>query len=92
MRWEKWTRALWQDLEFCYLILSVIGSRVCVGGGVGLNSRGMWSLLCENRLELGRWVARSAEHPTLDLGSGHDLSVCEFQPCAGLYADGWEPA
>ena len=34
----------------------------------------------------GTWVAQSAEHLTLDFGSGHDLRVCES------YADGVEPA
>ena len=27
----------------------------------------------------------------LDFGPGHDLPVCEFQPRAGLWADGLEP-
>ena len=31
------------------------------------------------------------EHLTLDLGSGHDLMVCEFEPRVGLCADGVEP-
>ena len=26
-----------------------------------------------------------------DFGSGHDLAVCEFEPCVGLCADGSEP-
>ena len=29
---------------------------------------------------------------TLDLSSGHDLMVCEFEPCVGLCADSMEPA
>lgn len=40
IRWEKWTGArsgkphmLWQDFEFCYFILSVIGGSVCVWQG-----------------------------------------------------------
>ena len=37
-------------------------------------------------------MAQSVECPTLDLSSGHDLSVCEFEPCVGLYADTTEPA
>ena len=36
----------------------------------------------------GAWVTRSAEHPT---GSGHDLTVCEFEPHVGLCADSSEP-
>ena len=28
----------------------------------------------------GTWVAQSVKHPTLDLGSGHDLTVCGFKP------------
>ena len=28
----------------------------------------------------GAWAAQSAEHPTLDFSSGHDLTVREFEP------------
>ena len=35
----------------------------------------------------GTWVAQSAEHPTLDFGSGHDLTVCEFEPHIRLCAE-----
>ena len=40
----------------------------------------------------GTWVAQSVECPTLDSGSGHDLTVCEFEPRIGLCADSTEPA
>ena len=42
----------------------------------------------------GTWVAQSVEHPTVDLGSGHDLTVPESSPksCSGLCAYSWEPA
>ena len=40
----------------------------------------------------GTWVARSVKHPTLDLGSGYDLTVHEFEPHIWLYADSMEPA
>ena len=36
----------------------------------------------------GTWVAQSVKHPTLDFGSGHDLTVTEFEPHIGLCADG----
>ena len=39
----------------------------------------------------GAWVAQSVKHLTLDLGSGHDLMVHEFEPHIGLCADGSEP-
>ena len=29
----------------------------------------------------GAWVAQPVKHPTLDFGSGHDLTVGEFEPC-----------
>ena len=29
----------------------------------------------------GTWVALLVEHPTLDLSSGHDLKVREFETC-----------
>ena len=41
---------------------------------------------------LGAWVAESVKRLTLDLGSGHDLIVCEFEPRIGFCADGMEPA
>ena len=30
--------------------------------------------------------------PTLGFGSGHDLMVCEFEPCIGVCAGSVEPA
>ena len=35
-------------------------------------------------------MAGSVKRPTLDLGSGHDLTVHEFVSCRGLCADGAE--
>ena len=35
----------------------------------------------------GAWVAQLVEHPTLDLGSGHDFMVREFEPGIGLCTD-----
>ena len=32
----------------------------------------------------GAWVARSVKRPTLGFGSGHDLTVPEFEPRIGL--------
>ena len=37
-------------------------------------------------------MAQSVKRPTLDLGSGHDLTVCEFRSHIGLCADGVELA
>ena len=37
-------------------------------------------------------MAQSAKHLTLDFGSGHDLTVCGFEPQARLCADSTEPA
>ena len=39
----------------------------------------------------GTWLAQSVKLPTLDLSSGHDLMVCEFEPLVGLCADSSEP-
>ena len=36
--------------------------------------------LVEKATGRGAWVARSAERPTLDFGSGHDLAVRGFEP------------
>ena len=38
------------------------------------------------------WVAQSVKRPTLHLGSGHDLTVREFEPPVGLCVDSVEPA
>ena len=32
----------------------------------------------------GAWIAQSVEHPTLDFGSGHDLSVVGSSPKWGF--------
>ena len=37
-------------------------------------------------------MAQLVKRPTLDLGSGHDLPVHEFEPHIGLCTDGVEPA
>ena len=37
-------------------------------------------------------MAHSVELLTLNFSSGHDLMVCEFEPCIGLHADSMEPA
>ena len=36
-------------------------------------------------------MSQSVECLTLDFGSGHDLTVCEFKPCIRLCADSSEP-
>ena len=40
----------------------------------------------------GAWVAQSVKRLTLDFGSGHDLTLHEFEPRVGLYAVSVEPA
>ena len=40
----------------------------------------------------GAWAAQLAKRPTLALGSGHDLAVHGFEPCAGFCTDSAEPA
>ena len=37
-------------------------------------------------------MAQPVNLPTLGFGSGHDLTVCEFEPCVSLHADSAEPA
>ena len=44
------------------------------------------------KMTWGAWVAQLVEHLTFDLGSGHDLTVCEVKPSIGLCADSVEPA
>ena len=40
---------------------------------------------------LGPWAAQSIKRPTLDFGSGHNLTFYEFEPHIGLHADSAEP-
>ena len=40
----------------------------------------------------GTWVAQSVKCQTFDFSSGHDLTVCELEPCIRLHADSVEPA
>ena len=37
-------------------------------------------------------MAQSLKHLTLGFGSGHDLTVCGFEPRIGLHANSAEPA
>ena len=46
----------------------------------------------ENILSVGHLGGAVGEASDLDLGSGHDLTVCEFKPHTGLYTDVAEPA
>ena len=57
-------------------------------------SSSVWvSPMCNEKLEYGgTWVAQSVEHPTLDFGSGHDLTVLRIEPSIRLCADNTELA
>ena len=37
-------------------------------------------------------MAQSVKHLTLDFGSGHELMVCEFEPCVVFCTDSMELA
>ena len=37
-------------------------------------------------------MAQLVECPALDFGSGHDLTVCQIEPCIRLCFDSTEPA
>ena len=41
----------------------------------------------KKQLNRSIWVAQSVKHPTLDLGSGHDLMAPEIEPHIRLCAD-----
>ena len=51
----------------------------------------MWSS-CSQIAHQGRLVAPSVKHLTLDPDSGHDLTVREIEPHAGLCPASAEPA
>ena len=55
-------------------------------------SENLTGCVSENAASQGAWVTQSVKHPTLDLGSGHDLTVCEFEPCVRHRADSVKPA
>ena len=40
----------------------------------------------------GAWVAQLVKQPTLDSGSGHDLTVHDIESSTGPCADSVEPA
>ena len=40
----------------------------------------------------GTWVSQSVRRPTLDFGSGHDLTVHEIELHVGLCTDSVDPA
>ena len=48
-----------------------------------------WEFFSQNKhflkisIQRGAWVAQSVKCLVLDLSSGHDLTVPEFQPCVG---------
>ena len=42
--------------------------------------------------EISHWGAKLVKPLILDVGSGHDLEVCEFKPSIGLCTDSMEPA
>ena len=46
----------------------------------------------KSRYNRGAWVAQSFKHLTPDFSSGHGLTVWEFEPRVGLWADSVEPA
>ena len=48
--------------------------------------------LITSLLRWGAWVAQSGKRPTLDFSSGHNLTVCGFQPHVGLCTNSTEHA
>ena len=53
---------------------------------------GTSSFIAQKYNSRGAGVVQSVERPILDLGSGRDLTVREFEPHIGLCADGVDPA
>ena len=49
-----------------------------------LFSSGSFSCTLKALTDGGPWVVQSVEQPTLDLGSGSDLSVREIEPCVRI--------
>ena len=55
------------------------------------SSQGLVNLV-KNTSSEGVWVDQSIEHPALDFGSGHDLTVHGMEPRVGLCTDSMQPA
>ena len=51
-----------------------------------------YCLRIKNTTPRGTWVAQLVKRPILDFSSGHDLTVCEFEPHIRLFTDSVEPA
>ena len=60
----------------------------------GCRSEGGGKLYFETIIKISRgaWGAQSVKRPTLDFGSGRDLTVREFEPRIGPCTDLAEPA
>ena len=74
-----------QSLPFC-------NEELVTGTLQGPPDSGLRGLVIRKSHVWGAWVAQSVKGPTLDFGSGHDLTVCGFDPCIRLCADSVEPA
>ena len=48
--------------------------------------------MVQDSIACGPWVTESVKCLALDLGSGHDLMVHEFEPPVGVCTDSAEPA
>ena len=48
--------------------------------------------LWNGKIDSGVWMAQAVKRPTLDVGSGHDLTIHELEPHVRLWADSAEPA
>ena len=72
-----------RDLRSKQYILVQISQRYNFNFGVMVSKiRSLW----------GTWVAQSVKCSTLDLSSGHDVTVCEIEPHVRLWADSIVPA
>ena len=62
-----------------------MGQRHCeVSQNENLKCKRCGRIFLEMGWAWGAWVAQSAKLPTLDFGSGHDLTVHGFEPCQAL--------
>ena len=69
--------------------MGTFGTTVCC---VLPSSSVKWVLVTFKHNCWGTWAAQSVEHPTLDFGSGRDLTGGEIEPCVGLCIDTTESA
>ena len=85
-----------EDMLHLALLILYTGSLKVVARAACLNSQQFKqpapSFRNKRSVSWVTWVAQLNKLPTLDFGSGHDLTACEIKPNVRFHADTTEPA